>query len=171
MKNKPASFVVSRADSALIAQIVKRAAAANPHLNLVSLNMDITACHVNGCPLRLVDLLAAPEGDFGHDVHGISRFIDRNTGKIPINKFQPRCAMSAEQVKAQKAAARRNAKLDARLDAMSSHFENEHETEGLTSLLDWAFSLLTLEQRVAFFAIERVKNLEKQAAKRTKEAA
>lgn len=53
--------------------------------------MDITACHCNGCPLDLQKLLDAPEGDFGHDVFGIRRFINRTTGELQRG-FGPRCA-------------------------------------------------------------------------------
>lgn len=44
--------------------------------------MDLTAAHANGCPLRLRDLLAADDGNFAHDIFGIRRHIDRNTGKL-----------------------------------------------------------------------------------------
>ena len=53
--------------------------------------MDITACHANGCPLDLGKLLTAPASDFGHDVFGIRRFIDRSTGQL-TQCFLPRCA-------------------------------------------------------------------------------
>jgi hypothetical protein len=51
--------------------------------------MDISACHSNGCPLRLADLLAAKNFDFMHDVAGIHNNIDRETGKLKGN-FLPR---------------------------------------------------------------------------------
>jgi hypothetical protein len=51
--------------------------------------MDVTACHANGNPLRLFDLAAAPEFDFVHDVFGIYRHIDRETGKLS-DCFVPR---------------------------------------------------------------------------------
>lgn len=54
--------------------------------------MDIEACHCNGCELDLQKLLDAGDGDFGHDVFGIRRFIDRRTGKLG-GCFLPRCAM------------------------------------------------------------------------------
>ena len=44
--------------------------------------MDIEACHSNGCPLRLNELLATDDGNFGHDVFGIRRHLDRETGKL-----------------------------------------------------------------------------------------
>jgi hypothetical protein len=51
--------------------------------------MDLTAVHANGCPLRLDELAAADEGNFGHDVFGIRRHIDRSTGKLR-DFFSPR---------------------------------------------------------------------------------
>ena len=51
--------------------------------------MDIDACHSNGCPLKLGELLAADDANFAHDVFGIRRFIDRTTGKL-TDCFDPR---------------------------------------------------------------------------------
>lgn len=61
------------------------------HWDILSLEMDITAVHLNGCPLRLGALLTAPDADFAHDVVGISEHIDRSTGKLE-HHFQPRYA-------------------------------------------------------------------------------
>jgi len=58
------------------------------------LQMDLAACHKNGCPLDFEKLLSGrfrESGSFGHDVWGIRRFIDRTTGKL-TNHFLPRCA-------------------------------------------------------------------------------
>ena len=51
--------------------------------------MDITATHANGCKLRLNELLAADPFDFAHDVFGIRRHLNRETGKLD-NCFVPR---------------------------------------------------------------------------------
>lgn len=53
--------------------------------------MDLTACHCNGCRLNLAGLLTASDLDFGHDVLGIRRYIDRTTGQI-TGGFFPRYA-------------------------------------------------------------------------------
>jgi len=53
--------------------------------------MDIDACHSNGCPLRLKELLEADDFNFAHDVFGIRRHIDRRTGKL-TQCFLPRYA-------------------------------------------------------------------------------
>lgn len=51
--------------------------------------LSIAACHLNGCPLRLADLLTADAFNFAHDVLGINRHISRDTGKL-LNHFLPR---------------------------------------------------------------------------------
>ena len=51
--------------------------------------MDIDACHSNGNPLKLQELLEADNFNFGHDVFGIRDNIDRTTGKLG-NCFVPR---------------------------------------------------------------------------------
>lgn len=77
----------------LIAAIARRGEAmAREHglpYNARDVVMDITAAHLNGNPLRLADLLAADEFNFAHDVWGITRHIDRETGKLS-HHFLPR---------------------------------------------------------------------------------
>lgn len=51
--------------------------------------MDITACHANGCVLKLTELYGADDFNFGHDVFGIRRHLNRETGKLE-NYFSPR---------------------------------------------------------------------------------
>lgn len=53
--------------------------------------MDITATHANGCRLDLARLLAAGDGDFAHDVLGIRRHLNRDTGELE-GFFVPRLA-------------------------------------------------------------------------------
>jgi len=53
--------------------------------------MDLTATHLNGCPLRLQALATAPAGEFGHDVFGIRKNLNRETGKLE-GFFHPRYA-------------------------------------------------------------------------------
>jgi len=78
---------VNKEDSILISQIVKRTAKSIT-INTLSLFMDISACHINN-PLRLKDLLEAKDGDFWHDVTGISSHIDRESGQLK-DCFSPR---------------------------------------------------------------------------------
>ena len=76
-------------DMVVITKIVERAMTMQGGVDKTSLMMDITACHVNGCPLRLAELLKADDFNFAHDVFGIQRKIDRRTGKIN-DGFSPR---------------------------------------------------------------------------------
>jgi hypothetical protein len=55
----------------------------------LALHMDISACHLNGNPLRLDDLLAADAVNFMHDISGIHRHLDRTTGQLG-GCFRPR---------------------------------------------------------------------------------
>lgn len=51
--------------------------------------MDISACHFGAQKLRLDDLLAADDLNFIHDVAGINRHLDRETGTLR-DCFSPR---------------------------------------------------------------------------------
>lgn len=53
--------------------------------------MDLTAVHANGCPLRLGALLEAHPFDFAHDIGGIRRHLNRETGQLE-DHFLPRYA-------------------------------------------------------------------------------
>jgi hypothetical protein len=89
------SFEVTPAEHDAIMKIVDRYAAFVRQMlgqptDRLNLMMDLTACHANGNPLRL-DELAATADDFSfmHDVGGIRRHIDRDTGKL-TGLFSPR---------------------------------------------------------------------------------
>lgn len=90
------SFSASTVDAAVIKQIVDRAwqvsKDARAGVKKLDFMMDLTAAHCNGCPLDLDDLLHAPHFDFVHDVFGIYRHLNRETGKLE-DCFVPRCAM------------------------------------------------------------------------------
>lgn len=90
------SFDVSSEEGKTIGKIVTRARkmyaeAHGENLDRLGVEMDITACHANGTPLRLQELLDADAFNFAHDVFGIRRHIDRSTGKM-LNCFVPRFA-------------------------------------------------------------------------------
>jgi hypothetical protein len=87
------SFKATLEDSAKLQRIAERASAILGSDRL-GVKMDLTACHLNGCPLDLDKLLAAPIADFGHDVNGIARYIDRDTGQL-TKHFVPKCAAPA----------------------------------------------------------------------------
>ncbi len=57
----------------------------------INLQMDLTACHNHGCRLNLAKLAKAPDFDFLHDILGIGRHINRQTGALE-DCFLPRCA-------------------------------------------------------------------------------
>nr|DAL85278.1 MAG TPA: TNF receptor-associated factor 3-interacting protein domain, interleukin 13 receptor [Caudoviricetes sp.] len=61
------------------------------HLELLDVIMDITATHLNGCPLRLDELLNFPDFDFIHDISGIRQHLNRKTGALE-HLFLPRSA-------------------------------------------------------------------------------
>ncbi|TMJ05800.1 MAG: hypothetical protein E6G97_02005 [Alphaproteobacteria bacterium] len=78
-------------DLQLIRRIVARAVSAplTVKLNRIDLRRDIGMVHANGCPLRLRALLHAGTVDFFHDVLGIHRHLNRETGALdPV--FRPR---------------------------------------------------------------------------------
>lgn len=58
----------------------------------VGVAMDLTECHLNGCPLDFDKMMTMGELDLAHDVGGIAQHLDRNTGKLK-DGFVPRCAM------------------------------------------------------------------------------
>lgn len=86
------SFKVSSEVAQLITAIIDRTEAAGitkPEDRLTH-EMDLTACHANGCELRLVDMLQCERDfDLAHDIYGINHRICRNTGKL-VDNFLPR---------------------------------------------------------------------------------
>lgn len=94
---KQIKWDTTKKDSKLIFKIAERAVKLakkfGGEYNFQTASMDITAAHANGCELDLQKLLDAPDGDFGHDVFGIRRHINRETGELE-NCFLPRCAVN-----------------------------------------------------------------------------
>jgi hypothetical protein len=91
------SFTVSGHDQDLIMKIVDRAERILTENGIehkrITLVMDLTATHANGCPLRLADMLGADVCNLLHDILGIATHIDRRTGKLG-DCFVPRFAAS-----------------------------------------------------------------------------
>ncbi len=81
----------------LEAKIAKRAVAmAKKHdiqYDQMTAIMDIDACHSNGNPLKLQELLETDDVNFAHDVFGIRQHIDRITGRLQ-DCFVPRYSVS-----------------------------------------------------------------------------
>jgi hypothetical protein len=91
------NLTVSRYEDSLINSIAKRAQTLGdmgllPVASVLQWDMDITACHANGCQLKLAELRDASDEEFVHDVNGIRRAINRNTGKLE-GIFHPRFAL------------------------------------------------------------------------------
>lgn len=86
-------FNSTRAEFTLIVDIAARARRAAQKVNVdypeCDAHMDIEATHCNGNPLRLQELYEASDAHFNHDVMGIRKFIDRDTGKL-MGGFTPR---------------------------------------------------------------------------------
>lgn len=82
----------TRAEFELMSKIAVRAVSI-PGIIWLKLDctMDINACHSNGCPLRLQELLDADDENFEHDVLGIRRHLNRETGQL-MDCFVPRYA-------------------------------------------------------------------------------
>lgn len=78
-------------EARLIDEIVERAKKLDFGGDLLSLSMDICACHLNGCPLDLEKLLKADDFNFAHDIVGIFKHMDRKTGQLK-DCFLPRSA-------------------------------------------------------------------------------
>lgn len=92
MKTDSINWKASKVDSRVIGEITHRAAnMIGRNADYMSIRMDITACHLNGCPLDLYKLLEADDFNFAHDVIGITRHINRDTGQLE-NCFVPRFA-------------------------------------------------------------------------------
>lgn len=85
---------VSKADHQLIFAISKRASDLAIRFGVIAppfeFAMDLTAVHAR-TPLRLSELLEADDGNFGHDVFGIRRHLDRETRELG-DHFTPRFA-------------------------------------------------------------------------------
>lgn len=59
--------------------------------SILTTEMDLSACHAQGCELDFERLLAAPAEDFEHDILGIRRHLNRETGYLE-DFFVPRYA-------------------------------------------------------------------------------
>lgn len=105
MKTKFSSikWKASKDDSKLIGEIAKRANKMAEKYEadyaVITANIDLAACHLNGMPLNLDKLLKADDFNFCHDVFGIRKHINRTTGQLE-DCFVPRCALSNHPVKA-----------------------------------------------------------------------
>lgn len=86
------NWSVTRNDAELISRIVDRYLKLYVTDNRLAVDMDITAAHLNGCPLNLEGLLYAKDFDFFHDINGIRAHLDRKSGKVK-GCFSPRYSL------------------------------------------------------------------------------
>lgn len=95
-KQKSVKWGLTRGEMMLVGRIVRRAyreleTIEDAYGEPADLSMDIEACHNNGCKLDLGKLLHAPAFDFAHDIYGIHKHLNRETGEMQ-HCFLPRCA-------------------------------------------------------------------------------
>jgi hypothetical protein len=94
------SFNRSKEEARTISKIAQRAVLmASQHgwpYDFMDADMDICAVHANHFRLDLGRLLGADDFNFAHDVFGIRRHLNRETGKLE-NCFVPRFAAKARQ--------------------------------------------------------------------------
>ena len=86
---KSINWDVSTEDARLIARIATRAQKINPEYDGVTVAMDLTACHANGCALDLAAMHKADKAALMHDVIGINSHLNHDTGKLS-GHFEPR---------------------------------------------------------------------------------
>lgn len=75
-------------DMDIIAAIAKRAVKGDKRYVQIDTMMDISCVH-DAEPLELSNLLKARDTDFWHDIHGISKNLNRESGELE-NCFSPR---------------------------------------------------------------------------------
>lgn len=92
------NFQTTKAEMDTIMQIADRAIGVahgqGIRLNKMDMVMDLSAVHANAYRLRLDELLAADPLNFTHDVFGIVRHLNRDTGLLE-NFFVPRFTAKA----------------------------------------------------------------------------
>lgn len=91
----PISFSLTKEESEIVDRIAVRAKRLygtrdGETYKFMDARMDIAACHANGCPLRLEELLGADDANFAHDVFGIRRHLDREHDGHLKDNFLPR---------------------------------------------------------------------------------
>lgn len=89
-------FTATDEERAIIERIAKRACAlyhiyGNTDVDERDIQMDLEACHCNGCPLRLADMEQADDFDLMHDITSINAHLNHDTGKLE-RWFLPRLA-------------------------------------------------------------------------------
>jgi hypothetical protein len=89
------NWEISKPEFDLLVQVADRALAAFTHYpdDKRTLVMDLMACHANACALDFKSMLEGPLQDLSHDIYGIRKHINRDTGKLE-DFFTPRYALA-----------------------------------------------------------------------------
>ncbi len=85
------SFKRTQEEDVLIERAVLRARTLGDQRASIEISMDLSATNANGCPLDFDKLLAFDDFSFLHDIYGIARHLDRESGQLN-DCFLPRCA-------------------------------------------------------------------------------
>lgn len=75
-------YAVTDSERRYIDRIAERAVKTMKGFDRLHVEMNITACHSNGCPLDLHKLLFADDFNFMHDICGIDKHINKETGEL-----------------------------------------------------------------------------------------
>lgn len=90
------SFDVSLAEMRIVKRIARRGHQLLKQHGVdrdrTAIEMDLCACHANGCPLDLEKLERADDSNLLHDLTGLAAHLDHRTGELR-HHFLPRCAM------------------------------------------------------------------------------
>jgi hypothetical protein len=93
------SFRISKDDHELVSDIADRAMGlarqAKLDVRKMDIIMDLTAVHANGCRMDFAALATADQFNMAHDVFGIMRHLNRQTGQLE-GFFVPRFSQRKE---------------------------------------------------------------------------
>lgn len=96
------NWELSETDLALLDKIIERAIAeglVERGRESTNMMMDLNAAHSNGTPMHFDKLLTAERFEFAHDLGGIRRHINRETGALE-GCFLPRYALTEREMRA-----------------------------------------------------------------------
>jgi hypothetical protein len=91
-KQNEVSFAATQEEFATVCRIVNRCRAMGQEFgSAMDMQMDLLATHANGCPMDFKRLEQADDFNLLHDISGIYRHLNRETGQLE-NFFRPRFA-------------------------------------------------------------------------------
>lgn len=90
------SFEIKKVDREFLNRCIERLKPIYKKLKItfdrLEIEMDLTACHANGCPIDFKKLSEADDFTFNHDISGIRNNLNRSNGHLE-NFFVPRSAL------------------------------------------------------------------------------